>query len=337
MSYYPKNILVTGGAGFIGSHYVDLCIAKGNTVVNLDALTYAGKMENMETVSQNPLHHFVHGNICDKKLVASLLEKYAIDTIVHFAAESHVDRSIQGPEIFLETNIMGTHVLLEAAKNYWIDQQKWNEKNCRFHMISTDEVFGSLNENDPAFTEKSQYQPNSPYSASKASADHLVRAYQHTYHLPTTLSHCSNNYGTRQDKEKLIPKIISICQQEKKIPVYGSGLNRRDWIHVIDHCNMVDWVVRQGKVGESYNLGAQCERTNLEVIHLICGIFDELKPRNTAYATLIEHVADRAGHDFRYAINSTKALSEGCPKAVYELESTLRNMIKEALLEKVQS
>lgn len=331
--FNPKNVLVTGGAGFIGSHFVDLLLNTNNeaTVINLDALTYAGKMENMEESLKNPRHHFVHGNICDKPLVESLFKKHNIDTVVHFAAESHVDRSIDGPEIFLQTNILGTQSLLEAARKYWLLEKKWNEAECRFHMISTDEVYGSLSLEDPAFTEESLYQPNSPYAASKAGSDHIVRAYAHTYYLPTTLSHCSNNYGPRQDKEKLIPKVIHCCKEQREIPVYGNGLNQRDWIHVIDHSRMVDWVVRQGKVGESYNLGANCEKSNIELIHMICSIFDELKPMDKPYSSLIKHVADRAGHDFRYAINSGKALSEGCEKPAFDLRSTLKEMIVQAL------
>lgn len=327
--YNPKNILVTGGAGFIGSHYVDLILDTDPQahIVNLDALTYAGKMENLVTAQQNPRHHFIHGNICDKELVRQLLRQYQIDTIVHFAAESHVDRSISGPEIFIETNVLGTQYLLEEARKFWQEEKKWDASHCRFHMISTDEVYGSLSLTDPAFTEENNYQPNSPYSASKAAADHLVRAYTHTYHLPTTLSNCSNNYGMRQDKEKLIPTVIQACLQGKPIPVYGNGLNQRDWIHVLDHCHMVDWVVRFGKIGEKYNLGAQNEWSNIDLIHVICAIFDKFKPQAAPHKALIQYIPDRAGHDFRYAINSSKAHSEGCPMPRYQLEETLATMI----------
>ena len=329
-TYQPQNILVTGGAGFIGSHFVDHMLQSDKTiqVINLDALTYAGKMENLELSINDPRHHFVHGNICDKELVSKLFAQYSIDTVVHFAAESHVDRSILRPEIFVKTNIEGTQCLLEVARKVWLEQNQWDREQCRFHMISTDEVFGSLQLDEPAFTEKSSYQPNSPYAASKAGADHLVRAYNHTYKLPVTISNCSNNYGPRQDNEKLIPTVIQACFQQKAIPVYGNGLNRRDWIHVIDHCRMVDWVIRNGVIGDSYNLGADCERTNIEVIQWICASMDELLPQEKPHAELIRFVHDRAGHDFRYAINSNKALKEGCVKPIYDFKNTLKQMIK---------
>ena len=327
--YVPKNILVTGGAGFIGSHFVDLILATDlqAQIINLDALTYAGKMESLAQAQQNSRHHFVHGNICDKSLVESLLRTHQIDTIVHFAAESHVDRSISGPEIFIQTNVLGTQCLLEAAKSYWQHEKKWDTTQCRFHMISTDEVYGSLNLDDPAFTEENHYKPNSPYSVSKAAADHLVRAYAHTYQLPTTISNCSNNYGSRQDQEKLIPTVINACRQNKIIPVYGNGLNQRDWIHVVDHCRMVDWVIRSGTVGESYNLGAQNEWSNIDLIRTICSLFDETQPCSHSRADLIQFIPDRAGHDFRYAINSSKAHRAGCPLPQYQLQETLRGMI----------
>lgn len=331
MNYQPKNILVTGGAGFIGSHYVDLLLenAKAN-VINLDALTYAGKMENIAKANENSRHHFVHGNICDKELIDRLFTQFHIDTVVHFAAESHVDRSITGPELFIETNVLGTQSLLEVARQHW-QQRKLSPTECRFHMISTDEVYGSLSDEEPAFTELTRYQPNSPYAASKAAADHIVRAYYHTYKLPITLSNCSNNYGTRQDNEKLIPKVIQACLHQQTIPVYGTGANTRDWIHVIDHCRMVDWVVHHGQLGEGYNLGSQCERKNIDLIRYICKVFDELRPNHAPHDRLISFVTDRAGHDFRYAINPTKANSQGCPKPIYNLEDSLRDMIVKLL------
>jgi len=327
--YTPKTILVTGGAGFIGSHYVDHILEKYPSVkiITLDALTYAGSLENLNNAQKSPRHTFVHGNILDRALIQTLLEQHEIDTIVHFAAESHVDRSINGPAIFIETNVMGTHVLLEAAREFWLINKKWGQQQCRFHMISTDEVYGSLHEDEPAFTEQSAYKPSSPYAASKAAADHLVNAYAKTYGLPVTLSHCSNNYGPRQHTEKLIPTVIRSCMQKKAIPVYGNGLNRRDWIHVLDHCVMVDWIIHHGRIGESYNLGANCEWKNRDLIHLICKLMDKHHAEIQHHAQLITFVTDRAGHDFRYAINSQKAISEGCPMPQFTLESTLSDMI----------
>jgi dTDP-glucose 4,6-dehydratase len=337
-TYMPQRILVTGGAGFIGSHYVDFMhdTYPNVEIVTLDALTYAGNKQNLAGVENSPRHTFVHGNILDKALVQNLLEKHNIDTIVHFAAESHVDRSISGPSIFVETNIVGTQCLLEVAREYWLNKKKLGPNQCRFHMISTDEVYGTLELEDPAFTEKNPYAPNSPYAASKASADHLVRAYATTFGLPITLSNCSNNYGPRQHNEKLIPTVMRACIEERAIPVYGTGLNRRDWIHVLDHCAMVDWVIRSGRLGESYNLGADCELTNLEIIKIICGLMDNLRPERQPHSQLISFVPDRAGHDFRYAINSAKALAEGCVKPKYTLSSALNEMLTKQFLEDIE-
>jgi dTDP-glucose 4,6-dehydratase len=255
--FKPRNILVTGGAGFIGSNYVRYMLAKYPEVniLNLDKLTYAGSMANLQELTGSNRHQFVQGDICDRSLIDQLLEQHRIDSIVHFAAESHVDRSISGPSEFIQTNVIGTFVLLEAAMEYWQKANDLNSNQCRFHHISTDEVFGTLALTDPAFTETTAYAPNSPYSASKASSDHLVRAWHHTYGMPVTTSNCSNNYGPCQHAEKFIPTVISACQQQKQIPIYGDGSNIRDWLYVEDHCAGIDAVVRRGRLGETYNIG----------------------------------------------------------------------------------
>lgn len=305
MNYSPKNMLVTGAAGFIGCNFVRYLLEKYNNlrVISLDKLTYAGKKENLPIHSN---HIFIHGDIGDRKLVDKLLRDYQVDTIVHFAAESHVDRSIEGPAVFVETNVIGTFALLESSRKYWIEEKKWNAHQCRFHHVSTDEVYGQLKMEDPLFSETTPYHPNSPYSASKASSDHFVRSYHHTYGLPCTISNCSNNYGPFQHDEKLIPTVIRSCIQQKQIPVYGNGSNIRDWLYVEDHCSALDAIIRTGKVGETYNVGGKCERDNLTLIKTICSVLDKKYPRDKKYETLISFVKDRPGHDWRYAIDNTK-------------------------------
>lgn len=302
-------ILVTGGAGFIGSNFVlDWLKENNEPVVNLDALTYAGNLENLQSLADDPRHIFMKGNICDKELVTSLLTKYKPRAIVHFAAESHVDRSIFGPDLFFETNVMGTLNLLECAKAYY--DQLLSEKErlaFRFLHVSTDEVYGSLTFDEPAFTEETPYRPNSPYSASKASSDHAVRAWFHTYGFPVLTTNCSNNYGPYQFPEKLIPLVISNALARKPLPIYGDGLNIRDWLYVGDHCSAIRCVLEKGKIGETYNIGGHNERNNITIVRTICAILDEMRPHpDGSYANLITYVKDRPGHDRRYAIDSTK-------------------------------
>lgn len=302
-------ILVTGGAGFIGSNFVlDWLKENNEPVVNLDALTYAGNLENLQSLADDPRHIFMKGNICDKELVTSLLTKYKPRAIVHFAAESHVDRSIFGPDLFFETNVMGTLNLLECAKAYY--DQLLSEKErlaFRFLHVSTDEVYGSLTFDEPAFTEETPYRPNSPYSASKASSDHAVRAWFHTYGFPVLTTNCSNNYGPYQFPEKLIPLVISNALARKPLPIYGDGLNIRDWLYVGDHCSAIRCVLENGKIGETYNVGGHNERNNITIVKTICAILDEMRPHpDGSYASLITYVKDRPGHDRRYAIDSTK-------------------------------
>ena len=310
-----KSILVTGGAGFIGSNFIPYFCKKypDYQIINLDKLTYAGNLDNLQECSGMKNYTFVQGDICDQAFLEKLFKDYDIHGVVHFAAESHVDNSISGPRPFIETNILGTFNLLEAARKYWMDapnQYKSGYKGCRFHHISTDEVYGTLGETG-FFEETTAYAPNSPYSASKASSDFLVRAYYHTFGLNVTTSNCSNNYGPKQHPEKLIPKIISNCLAEKPIPIYGDGKNIRDWLYVLDHCKAIDLIYHTGKAGETYNVGGRNERNNLEIVHKICAILDERYPRNSGkYADLITFVKDRAGHDRRYAIDATKLESE---------------------------
>ena len=310
--YQPRNILVTGGAGFIGSNYVRYMLGKYPEVniVNLDKLTYAGSMNNLKELADKNRHHFVQGDICDQALIAKLLEQHQIDTLVHFAAESHVDRSISGPSEFIHTNVIGTFELLEAARAYWQKTNGLDNKQCRFHHISTDEVFGTLTLTDPAFAETTAYAPNSPYSASKASSDHLVRAWHHTYGLPVTTSNCSNNYGPRQHAEKFIPTVIRACQQQQKIPIYGDGSNIRDWLYVEDHCSGIDAVVRKGTLGETYNIGGINEWANIDICRTICDLMDQQNPAAAPHRKLISFVTDRPGHDWRYAINAEKIARE---------------------------
>lgn len=308
MAYAPRTMLVTGGAGFIGSNYVRYALEHHASlrIVNLDKLTYAGASENLNDLPDPLRYVFVRGDICDGDLVGRLLREYAVDTIVHFAAESHVDRSIAGPEEFVQSNVVGTFTLLEAARRYWLDENGWGENQCRFHHISTDEVYGTLDTNDPPFTEKTGYAPNSPYSASKAGSDHMVRAWFHTYGLPVTTTNCSNNYGPYQHPEKFIPTVIRSCMTQQVIPVYGDGSNIRDWLHVVDHCRGIDMVVRHGKLGEVYNIGGGNERSNIEVVEMICKVMDEMRPQAAPYDHLIAFVEDRPGHDWRYGIDADK-------------------------------
>jgi dTDP-glucose 4,6-dehydratase len=303
-----KNILITGGAGFIGSNFVRYLIrATPNlNLVTLDALTYAGSLENLRGLLDESRHTFIQGDICDAALVEKILCEREIDAIVHFAAESHVDRSILGPAPFIQTNIVGTFMLLEAARKVWAG----NFEGKHFHHVSTDEVFGSLGTGDPAFEEATPYEPRSPYSASKASSDHLVRAYFHTYGLPVTLTNCSNNYGPYQFPEKLIPLMILNALRGKPLPVYGDGKQIRDWLYVEDHCEAIHRVLENGQPGATYNVGGGNQPCNIDIVNELCSLLDELHPESGPHARLITHVPDRPGHDRRYAMNISKIKSE---------------------------
>jgi dTDP-glucose 4,6-dehydratase len=310
-----KSILITGGAGFIGSNFIPFFLQKypNYFIINLDKLTYAGDLKNLEEVQKNPTYFFVQGDICDRTLVEKIFQDHKVNGVINFAAESHVDNSISGPEAFVRTNILGTYTLLDVARKFWIDspfQIKDGFENARFHHISTDEVYGSLG-SDGFFTENSPYAPNSPYSASKASSDMLVRSYFHTYGMNVVTTNCSNNYGPKQHKEKLIPTIIRKALAEENIPIYGDGKNIRDWLFVDDHCRGIDLVFHQGKAGETYNIGGNNEWTNLEIAQKICDILDEkCKRKKDSYRDLIKFVKDRPGHDRRYAINAEKIIKE---------------------------
>jgi len=310
--HIPRNVLVTGAAGFIGSNFVHHLLAQDAAVqvVSLDALTYAGNRQNLEGLPDASRHVFVHGDICDAALVDRLLREHRIDTVVHFAAESHVDRSISGPGEFVRTNVTGTFTLLQACRQYWQVEAALGAASVRFHHISTDEVFGTLGPDDPAFTESTPYAPNSPYSASKAASDHLVRAWFHTYGLPVVTTNCSNNFGPRQHGEKLIPTIIRSCLNGQPIPVYGDGSNVRDWLYVTDHCVGIEAVLRSGRLGECYNIGGGNEQHNLDVVRLICKVMDTERPAGAPHERLITFVTDRPGHDWRYAIDATKIQQE---------------------------
>ncbi|WP_294961835.1 dTDP-glucose 4,6-dehydratase [Sulfurimonas sp.] len=305
-----KNILVTGCAGFIGSNFVPYFLEKypEYNIINLDLLTYAGNLANLKGCDNNPKYKFIKGNICNRDLVEFIFQEYDINGVIHFAAESHVDNSIINPGIFIETNVNGTYTLIDVAKNYWMDSSfhyKEKYKESRFHHISTDEVYGTLNETD-LFTEETPYSPNSPYSASKASSDMIVRSYQETYGLNTVITNCSNNYGPKQHDEKLIPTIIRKALSGENIPIYGDGKNIRDWLYVLDHCKGIDLVYHAGKEANVYNIGGRNERTNLQIVDAICTILDEKVPKDSSYKELITFVEDRAGHDRRYAIDATK-------------------------------
>ncbi|HET6265814.1 MAG TPA: dTDP-glucose 4,6-dehydratase [Usitatibacter sp.] len=304
-------ILVTGGAGFIGSNFVlDWLASQSEAVVNLDALTYAGNLANLASIARDERHRFVRGDIGDRELTQRLLDEHRPRAIVHFAAESHVDRSIHGPAAFVQTNVIGTFELLEAVRAHWQRLDGASKDAFRFLHVSTDEVYGSLSESDPAFSETTPYAPNSPYSASKAGSDHLVRAYHHTYGLPTVTTNCSNNYGPYQFPEKLIPLMIANALEGKALPVYGDGRQVRDWLYVTDHCEAIRVALARGRVGETYNVGGNSERRNLDVVHALCDVLDQARPRSGGYRALIQFVADRPGHDRRYAIDARKIASE---------------------------
>ncbi|NMQ17918.1 dTDP-glucose 4,6-dehydratase [Candidatus Competibacter phosphatis] len=311
MEHHPRNVLVTGGAGFIGCNFVRHLLATepDARIVTLDLLTYAGSLDNLRELPDPARHTFVQGDICDRPLVDRLLREHAIDTIAHFAAESHVDRSITGPAAFVQTNLVGTFTLLEAARGAWLEGGKTAE-HCRFHHISTDEVYGTLKHGDPPFSETTPYAPNSPYSASKAGSDHLVRAYFHTYGLPVVTTNCSNNYGPYQHGEKFIPTVIRSCLLQRPIPVYGDGSNIRDWLYVEDHCRGIDAAIRRGKLGETYNIGGDNEWANINIAKLICALLDQRRPAHAPHERLITFVADRPGHDWRYAIDPRKMSEE---------------------------
>jgi len=305
------TLLVTGGAGFIGANFVLNAVASGTQVINLDKLTYAGNLDTLKTINNDPNHQFVHGDIGDRELVASLLAKHRPDAIVNFAAESHVDRSIDGPAEFVETNVVGTLALLECARDYWRALEGEAKQAFRFLHVSTDEVYGSLGA-EGKFTETTAYAPNSPYSASKAASDHLVRAFHHTYGLPVLTTNCSNNYGPYQFPEKLIPLVIQKALAGEALPVYGDGLNIRDWLFVGDHCSAIARVLEAGRVGETYNVGGNAERENITVVKVICALLDARQPLadGRARESLITYVKDRPGHDRRYAIDSSKLQNE---------------------------
>ncbi len=324
-------ILVTGGAGFIGSNFVlDWCAQHNESVINLDALTYAGNLENLATLDGNPAHVFVRGDIGDFALVARLLAEHKPRAVINFAAESHVDRSIHGPEDFIQTNIVGTFRLLEAVRAYFGGLNETDKAAFRFLHVSTDEVYGSLAKDDPAFTETNRYEPNSPYSASKAASDHLVRAYHHTYGLPVLTTNCSNNYGPYHFPEKLIPLCIHNALAGKPLPIYGDGQQIRDWLYVKDHCSAIRRVLEAGRLGEVYNVGGWNEKANLDVVHTLCAILDELSPRadGKSYREQITFVTDRPGHDRRYAIDATKLERELGWKPAETFETGIRKTVR---------
>ncbi|MCC7679918.1 dTDP-glucose 4,6-dehydratase [Janthinobacterium sp. FW305-128] len=325
------SILVTGGAGFIGSNFVlDWFAQSQETVINLDNLTYAGNLANLSGLKDNPGHVFIRGDIGDVALIASLLEKYRPRAILNFAAESHVDRSIHGPEDFIQTNIVGTFHLLEATRAYWSALTEVEKAAFRFLHVSTDEVYGSLEKDAPAFNEEHRYEPNSPYSASKAASDHLVRAYHHTYGLPVLTTNCSNNYGPYHFPEKLIPLIIHNALSGRALPIYGDGQQIRDWLYVKDHCSAIRRVLEDGRLGETYNVGGWNEKANLEVVHTLCDILDELQPRSDGqlYKTQITYVKDRPGHDRRYAIDASKLERELGWKPAETFETGIRKTVQ---------
>jgi len=311
-----KSILVTGCAGFIGSNFVPYFLEKYKNykLINLDLLTYAGDLNNLKEVENHPRYEFVKGDISNRELVEYLFYKYDIRGVIHFAAESHVDNSIKNPGVFVQTNVNGTYTLLDVAKNYWMEKPfkyKDEYKECRFHHISTDEVYGTLSSDpDDLFKETTPYAPNSPYSASKASSDMIVRSYHHTFGLDTVITNCSNNYGPKQHDEKLIPTIIRNAIKGNPIPIYGDGKNIRDWLYVLDHCKGIDLAYHDGKAGETYNIGGRNERTNLQIVNKICEILDKKIPKEKSYKELITFVEDRAGHDRRYAIDASKIENE---------------------------
>jgi len=309
-----KTILITGGAGFIGSNFIPYFLKKykNYTIINLDLLTYAGNSENLKEVENSSRYKFIKGNICNKELVEFIFKKYNIEGVIHFAGESHVDNSIKNPDIFIETNLKGTFTLIDVAFKYWMLEPfkyKKGYNQCRFHHISTDEVYGTLGDNG-FFKETTPYAPNSPYSATKAGSDMIVRSYYHTYGVNTLITNCSNNYGAKQHSEKLIPTIIRKALNREPIPIYGDGENIRDWLFVLDHCKGIDLVYHNGRFGETYNIGGKSEKKNIEIATLICSILDKKVPQKESYINLISFVKDRAGHDKRYAIDSSKIENE---------------------------
>ena len=337
-----RHILVTGCAGFIGSNFVPYFLEKYKEyhIVNLDLLTYAGDEANLKEIANHPNYTFIKGDIKDRALIEEIFQKYDIQGVIHFAAESHVDNSIKNPGVFIETNVNGTYTLVDVAKNYWMQKpfvyhDKY--KACRFHHISTDEVYGTLSD-DPKdlFTEETPYAPNSPYSASKASSDMIVRSYHHTFGLNTVITNCSNNYGPKQHDEKLIPTIIRKALANEPIPIYGDGKNIRDWLYVLDHCTGIDIAYHDGEAGETYNIGGRNERDNLYIVNTICEILDNKVPQTKSYKELITFVEDRAGHDRRYAIDATKIEDELGWKAAENFESGILKTI-EWYLEKYES
>ena len=308
--YKPKNLLVTGGMGFIGSHFIELACKNENveSVVNIDKLTYAASQGNISRLSAFRKHEFIQADICDANTIAAVLREYSIDTIVNFAAESHVDNSINSPQDFINTNILGTFCLLEEARKYWAGLNQFD--SSRFHHVSTDEVYGSINKEQTAPTENAAYNPSSPYSSSKAGSDHIVQAYHKTYAMPTTMSHCSNNYGTYQHDEKFIPVVINACMSQQDIPIYGDGSNIRDWIHVQDHCLAIWSVLEKGRLGQKYNIPGEFEISNIDLAKMICSILNDLLTTDFDFLSLIRHVEDRLGHDWRYAIDGEKIHTE---------------------------
>lgn len=327
-----KNVLVTGGAGFIGSNFVRYLLHSEPEVniVNLDLLSYAGSQENLKDLSFPIRHTFIRGDICDRPLVDHLFNFYNIDTVVNFAAETHVDRSILYPEHFIRTNVIGTFTLLEAARQYWLQENALSRDDVRFHHISTDEVFGTLASSEPAWTEDTPYAPSSPYSASKAASDHFVRSYGHTYGLPYSISHCTNNYGPYQFPEKLIPLMILNAVDGKPLPIYGDGAQIRDWLYVEDHCEAIWMILRQGRSGQTYNIGAGSQPTNLEVVEHLCAALDELLPDSPSipHSSLIRFVPDRPGHDRRYALDINKIKTELGWQPTQSLGSGLHHTIQ---------
>ncbi|HZW62703.1 MAG TPA: dTDP-glucose 4,6-dehydratase [Flavobacteriaceae bacterium] len=326
------SLLVTGGAGFIGSNFIQYMVNKNPKIqfINLDKLTYAGELSNLKEVEHHPNYTFVKGDICEAKLVESLFEEYRISGVIHFAAESHVDNSIEKPDEFIKTNVFGTFNLLNTAMKFWMESPQKPKKgmeNNRFLHISTDEVYGSLGETG-LFTEKTPYAPNSPYSASKASSDFIVRSFFHTYGLNVVTTNCSNNYGPKQHDEKLIPTIIRKALQNKPIPIYGDGKNIRDWLYVLDHCKGVELAFNKGKAGETYNIGGKNERNNLYIAHTICSELDAILPQEKSYKELIAFVKDRPGHDFRYAIDASKIENELGWNAEETFETGLKKTVQ---------
>ncbi|WP_375241566.1 dTDP-glucose 4,6-dehydratase [Lacinutrix sp.] len=327
-----NTVLITGGAGFIGSNFIKYFLQQNSDtkVINLDKLTYAGDISNLEDVSKNKNYSFIEGDICNRSLIEELFSKYHFQGVIHFAAESHVDNSIKSPGAFIDTNITGTFNLLDVSKNYWMvgpNQIKTGFENARFHHISTDEVYGTLGETG-LFSEQTPYAPNSPYSASKAASDFIVRSYFHTYGMNVVTTNCSNNYGPKQHNEKLIPTIIRKAISGENIPIYGDGKNIRDWLYVLDHCKGIDLVYKTGKTGETYNIGGRNERDNLYIVDVICTILDKVRPEKKSYKEQITFVKDRPGHDFRYAIDASKIEKELGWQADENFESGIKKTIE---------